>query len=201
MQGVGDSWILINILFFGDDKCANQLTTGRGREGLIRENPCFRSIVPVIRPRFDEAALKREFRSYIHTYIHAPLGIKGLLIFPSFHATFFSLFFSALHRAEIVTSFHSISTARHRHPANPCQPFFSLSLSLSLSLDGCLVPGGKPLLISVERPQDSFRARNNAADEKLYPIDNCAGEFNQSKIISINCNPLDSLCRIACIDR
>lgn len=114
----------------------NHSSWTRSVVGSIRENPCFRSIVPVIRPRFDEAALKREFRSRIHTYIHAPLGIKGLLIFPSFHATFFSLFFSALHRAEIVTSFHSISTARHRHPANPCQPFFSLSLSLSLSMVG-----------------------------------------------------------------
>lgn len=127
---------------------------------------CPRDSAAVGRSRFETRVPLVYIYMYVR-YIHVPLGIKGLLIFPSFHATFFppSLFFSALHRAEIVTSFHSISSARHRHPANPCQPFFSVSLSPSLSLSRCLVDlvgGRESLLISVERPQDSFRARNKA---------------------------------------
>lgn len=127
---------------------------------------CPRDSAAVGRSRFETRVPLVYIYIYVR-YIHVPLGIKGLLIFPSFHATFFppSLFFSALHRAEIVTSFHSISSARHRHPANPCQPFFSVSLSPSLSLSRCLVDlvgGRESLLISVERPQDSFRARNKA---------------------------------------
>lgn len=159
-------------------------------------------------PRDSAAVGRNRFETRVSytwvCYTHVPLGIKGLLIFPSFHATFFPPpLSSALHCAEIVTSFHSISSARHRHPANPCQPFFSVCLSLSVD------PGGGSLLISVERPQDSFRARNKAFTRsrcvtrlmKSYPSSppqltvarggaTKRARFNQPTFASINCNRL-----------
>lgn len=108
---------------------------------------CFRSNVPAIRLRLGEAALKREFRSniYIYTYVIYPrsLGNQRSIDFPFVPCHFFPSpsLLSSLHRAEIVTSFHSISSARHRHPANPRQPFFSVSPSFSLSFSLLLDPG------------------------------------------------------------
>lgn len=174
---------------------------------------CFRSNVPAIRPRSRfETRVPLEYIYIYVCYISSSLGNQRSIDFPFVPCHFFPSpsLLSSLHRAEIVTSFHSISSARHRHPANPRQPFFSVSPSFSLSFSLLLDPGererGESLLISAERPQDSFRARNKAFTRsrcvtrlmKSYPfsspplpIDSCSRwRVQPTRIASINCNRL-----------
>lgn len=105
---------------------------------------CFRSNVPAIRPRSRfETRVPLEYIYIYVCYISSSLGNQRSIDFPFVPCHFFPSpsLLSSLHRAEIVTSFHSISSARHRHPANPRQPFFSVSPSFSLSFSLLLDPG------------------------------------------------------------
>lgn len=166
---------------------------------------CFRSIVPAIRPRLGETALKREFHIYMGMLYTRSLGNQRSIDFPFVSCHFFpspSLFRVALRGNCNVVPFdiQRVIVIRLIRASR-----FSPYLCLSLSVD----PGGGSLLISVERPQDSFRARNKAFTRsrcvtrlmKSYPSSppqltvarggaTKRARFNQPTFASINCNRL-----------